>query len=182
MESKQLRYKQRYLYAIPSSDSDLKRRVCKELDEIVQGIILLLKDDELAWYLFFEETDCEEICEPSESLPFCFCSTESLAGYELTHVRSYIRLFPNSPLATLFKAYFGYKQEPLFEDEEEEKMFSLSSEDDPFDVMLVIIMKPLISSVLIPDYRTPFRLFEALFWLLGCSPTYITKRAIMKTP
>lgn len=67
VESKQLRYKQRQLFAIPSSNDTLKRQVSTELNEIVEGIVLLRKPDDLGWKIFFEEKDDEEIgklCSP----------------------------------------------------------------------------------------------------------------------
>ncbi|PPQ64992.1 hypothetical protein CVT26_015701, partial [Gymnopilus dilepis] len=121
IESKQLRYKQRYLSSIPASKSSLKSQVSKELDELVEGYILLKKADELAWKLYFESRDCEDA-----------------SGYDLKQVRDYIRLFPTSALASLFRGYFAYKEEQLVEDEEDEEereLFDLVDED-PVDAVL----------------------------------------------
>ncbi|KAF8972954.1 hypothetical protein BDZ97DRAFT_1900816 [Flammula alnicola] len=122
VEAKQLRYKQRYLYSIPSTKETLllKQKISRELDELVDGIVLLQKPDELGWKMFFEGKDCENLSE-----------------YDREHVRAYIRLFPDSGLATLFRGYFAYKQETLSEDEDEdeEDIFALNDED-PVDTIL----------------------------------------------
>lgn len=62
-ESKLLRYKQRYLYALPDTEegASAKISVLKELDELVNGIVLLRIPDELAWMIYLEGQDCEII-------------------------------------------------------------------------------------------------------------------------
>ncbi|KAF9484467.1 TPR-like protein [Pholiota conissans] len=121
IEAKQLRYKQQYLQSIPATADGraLKQKVAHELDELVQGIVLLKKPDELGWRMHFEGTDCEDLSE-----------------YGRDHVRSYIRLFPESALSSLFRGYFAYNQEVLSEDEEEQALFSLDEDVDPLDTIL----------------------------------------------
>ncbi|KDR75408.1 hypothetical protein GALMADRAFT_98862 [Galerina marginata CBS 339.88] len=118
IETKQLRYKQEYLYSIPPSNEALKLQVSTELDELVEGIILLHKPDDLGWKLYFEAKDCED---PSE--------------YDRGHVREYIKLFPDSALASLFIGYFAYKGERLSDDEETEEIFN-ANDEDPVDTIL----------------------------------------------
>ena len=65
IESKQLRNKHKYLHSIPPTKEHLplKRRISSELDDLVDGIILLHKEDELAWSIFFESRDCEDMSQ-----------------------------------------------------------------------------------------------------------------------
>ena len=65
IEAKQLRYKQQYLQSIPATADGraLKKKVAHDLDELVQGIVLLKKPDELGWRMHFEGADCEDLCE-----------------------------------------------------------------------------------------------------------------------
>ncbi|KAH9485295.1 Superkiller protein 3 [Psilocybe cubensis] len=118
VEAKQLRYKQRQLFSIPPSNQTLKCKVYTELKEIVEGIVLLKKPDDLGWKLYFEEQDCEEIPE-----------------YGRNYVQQYIRLFPESALASAFKGYFSYRRETLFEGEEDAELYTLTDED-PVDTLL----------------------------------------------
>jgi hypothetical protein len=62
-ESKLLRHRQRYLYAIPVSgeSAPLKTRIAGELESLVDGIVLLGIPDLLAWNLFINSKDCETI-------------------------------------------------------------------------------------------------------------------------
>jgi hypothetical protein len=64
-ESKQLRNKQKYLHSIPATKEKLplKQRISSEVDELVDGIILLRKPDELGWNIFFESRDCEDMSQ-----------------------------------------------------------------------------------------------------------------------
>ncbi|KAF9529299.1 superkiller protein 3 [Crepidotus variabilis] len=118
IETKQLRHKRRYLLAIPSTKEQLslKHKVSKELDELVDAIVLLKKPDELGWRLHFESVDCEDT-----------------VSYDLDQIRDYIRLFPNTALATLFLGYYAYKQIALWDEDEEEAEIAI---DDPADMIL----------------------------------------------
>ena len=62
-ESKLLRYKQRYQHALPLDGNGIaeKRRIGHEIDDIVNGIVLLNIADELAWLLFLDAQDNESI-------------------------------------------------------------------------------------------------------------------------
>lgn len=59
-ESKLLRYKQRYLEALPEGAA-AKSAILRELDELVNGAVLLGIPDEFAWMIFLEAQDCETI-------------------------------------------------------------------------------------------------------------------------
>lgn len=52
-------------------------------------------------------------------------------------MRDYIRLFPDSALASLFKGYFLYKREPLSEEEDPDDNFDTVNDEDPMDIILV---------------------------------------------
>ena len=60
-----------------------------------------------------------------------FCS---LAGYDKEHVRKYIKLFPDSTLASLFKGYLACMNTLIADDDEE---LSLYVPTDPVDTLLV---------------------------------------------
>ncbi|KAJ3501664.1 hypothetical protein NLJ89_g9238 [Agrocybe chaxingu] len=117
IDAKQLRHKQQYLASIPltKETASLKLQILNELDELVEGIVLLRKPDELGWKLFFERKDCED-----------------MSGYDHEHVRQYITLFPETPLASLFKGYFAYWQETLVGDED---LYTILDED-PLDTVM----------------------------------------------
>lgn len=114
-ESKLLRWKERRLYSLPHS---LKLPLSQQLDEIVNGIVLLNTPDELGWKIFFEGHDCED-----------------MSGYDKEHVRKYIKLFSDSPLASLFKGYFACMNTPIADDDEELSFF-VSTDVDPVDTLL----------------------------------------------
>lgn len=64
VEAKQLRYKQQYLQSLPSSKESaaLKEKAARELEDIIEGIVLLQKPDELGWRIFLETRDYEHLC------------------------------------------------------------------------------------------------------------------------
>ncbi|KAG6908388.1 hypothetical protein DXG01_004817 [Tephrocybe rancida] len=104
IDVKMLRFKNRYLHAIPDTTEFLqeKSRVLSEVDELVKGVIILQIPDELAWTIYLDSMDCETI-----------------AGYDHGHVRTFIELFPSSPTSSLLKGYFSYMNIPLSDGDEE---------------------------------------------------------------
>ena len=62
-EATLLRYKRRYLHTLPCTGeyATVKWNVSRELDELVNGAVLLRVPDELAWVTFLEGQDCENI-------------------------------------------------------------------------------------------------------------------------
>lgn len=117
-ESKLIRYKQRYLYAIPDTEksASAKTVALKELDELVNGVVLLGIPDELAWTIFLEGQDCDNI-----------------AAYDRALMRQFMALFSTSPIALLLGGYFSYIGVPIA-DEEGKPLIVL--EDDPFDTII----------------------------------------------
>ncbi len=65
-ESKLLRMKQTHLFSIPadSKNKDKKARLAAEVEELINGIVLLKIPDELAWTLLTESKDAERIGNP----------------------------------------------------------------------------------------------------------------------
>ena len=102
----------------------------------MEGIVLLNTPDKLGWKIFFEGRDCEDMCK----LPL-FCTIQLLifcliAGYDKEHVREYIKLFPDSTLASLFKGYFACMDMLVADDDEEHSLY-VPTDADPADTLLV---------------------------------------------
>jgi len=144
VDAKVLKSKQKYLSAIPSTKEDmpLKRQVSKELDELLDAIVLLHKPDELGWKLYLEGRDCEDMGTSRLDPALMRLKNLCPGGYPREQVQEYIQLFPTSPLATLFRGYFTYKNEALFDDDDDEPNEPL---DDPLDAVLVSIMPYLVN-------------------------------------
>lgn len=62
-ESKLLRHYRRYLHALPATGefNSLKAEVSAELQNLVNGAVILRIPDELAWMIFIEGKDCDTI-------------------------------------------------------------------------------------------------------------------------
>jgi superkiller protein 3 len=58
-ESKLLKHRQMYLHALPPGSEKVK--IAKEVDELVNGVIVLGIPNELAWGIFLESKDCDTI-------------------------------------------------------------------------------------------------------------------------
>ncbi|KAJ3841697.1 TPR-like protein [Lentinula raphanica] len=101
-ESKLLRYKHQYMISLPPG-VDTKEKVIKEIDDLISGMVLLHIPDDLAWTLFLEQKDVENI-----------------DGYNYDLLREFIVLFPSHSLARLLKGYFIYKQLPISDATKEE--------------------------------------------------------------
>lgn len=115
-ESKLLRLKQRLLNALPAAQ---KAKVAAELDELVSGMVLLGIRDELAWTLFIENKDAEHI-----------------EDYDFNVVGRLCRLFPESHLAQLITAYFGYMSIEIPDEEEESKQEQAKGDIDYVDIII----------------------------------------------
>ncbi|KAK0232722.1 TPR-like protein [Armillaria fumosa] len=102
-ETKLLRHKQQYMYALPNT-SEKKQTISQEVEDLINGTIILQLPDELAWSLFLERKDVETIDD-----------------YEYSLLRQYMALFPSLPLASMLKGYFVYNGIPLGDDEEDEE-------------------------------------------------------------
>ncbi|KAJ7188466.1 TPR-like protein [Mycena filopes] len=101
-DAKLLRYRHRYLCALPLS-GDRKAAASREVDDLVAGTITLGIPDELAWMLCFDGQD-----------------SIGIENYGLPILRQFMNLFPSLPLTTLLKAYFMYMDIPLVETEDDD--------------------------------------------------------------
>ncbi|KAG6820878.1 hypothetical protein H0H93_010222 [Arthromyces matolae] len=122
-EAKLLRHKQRYLYAIPNTPefAGEKSKMLEQVDGLIQGAIILKIPDEQAWTMHLESMDCENV-----------------SGYDRELVKSYIMMFPSSPISTLLKGYFLYKNIPLSkaQDDSDNESIKETEKEDPFDTIL----------------------------------------------
>jgi superkiller protein 3 len=116
-ESKLIRHKQQYLHALPASST--KTALLNDLEELVNGVVLLGIPDELAWTICLEGKNHDTIGK--SNLGF-YLKTKlnfgNLEGFGFTFLRQMINLFPDRPLMSLLKAYFAYVGIPLSSDEE----------------------------------------------------------------
>ncbi|EFI28195.1 superkiller protein 3 SKI3 [Coprinopsis cinerea okayama7 len=103
-ESKLLRYKQKHLYSIPASDEKTKGKLLKELEELVQGAILLKRRDERTWCLFLDWQDYEDVADIDQGL-----------------LKTFVELFPENALSEVVRGYFWFHNIRLEEDEERDK-------------------------------------------------------------
>ncbi|KAI0027005.1 TPR-like protein [Vararia minispora EC-137] len=125
-ESKLLRHKQAYFHSLPSSGelSDRKMQLAKEVQELVDGIVLLSIPDELAWTIFIENKDAE-----------------SIDDYDIPVLKRFITIFPASPLSRFIRAYLIYSGKVKARDEDDDddsgsEAGPTPDDDDPFNVML----------------------------------------------
>ncbi|KAI0743910.1 TPR-like protein [Daedaleopsis nitida] len=101
-ELKLLRMKQLHLFSVDSKHKAEKARLAEEVEDLINGIILLKIPVEFAWSLKIESQDAARI-----------------EDYDFGTLRQFIDLFPLSPLAQLLRAYFKYMSVPLQEDGDE---------------------------------------------------------------
>lgn len=59
-ETKLLKHKQQYMYALPNA-SEKKQTISQEVEDLINGAIILQLPDELAWSLYLERKDVETI-------------------------------------------------------------------------------------------------------------------------
>ncbi|PCH43840.1 hypothetical protein WOLCODRAFT_138620 [Wolfiporia cocos MD-104 SS10] len=121
-ESKLLRLKQRYLHVLPATGelAAQKAKVAAELEELINGMVLLEIRDELAWSLFIDSKDVETIEE-----------------YDFTILRRFVRLFPDSVTTKLIAGYFGYMGIPLAVGDEDEAQKQPIAEDEDFIGLII---------------------------------------------
>ncbi|KAJ4468236.1 TPR-like protein [Lentinula aciculospora] len=102
-DSKLLRYKHQYMISLPASGETMKKKeeVIKEIEGLISGAVLLHIPDELAWRLFLESRNVENI-----------------DGYDYTLLQEFMSLFPSHRLSSLLNGYFIYMQIPISDDAE----------------------------------------------------------------
>lgn len=138
-EAKLIVHKQKYFYALPTTSSE-KATLGKELDELVEGVVVIGVPDELSWSMFLEGKDTDTIGLCLISLVQVELLRAVIVGYGLDHLRQYMRLLPATPLARLLEGYFLYTGTPLEVDEDddgEEHPRKVVDDRDPFDIIMV---------------------------------------------
>ncbi|KAG9127255.1 Superkiller protein 3 [Ceratobasidium sp. 392] len=97
-ESKLLRHRQRYLYALPTTPeyASEKHAAYKVVEDMASGAVLLGFADELAWLCYMENLDVYDI-----------------EGYDFGIFRKFSKLFSGTPLANLLGAYLQYLSIPI---------------------------------------------------------------------
>ncbi|CAL1707991.1 unnamed protein product [Somion occarium] len=121
-ESKLLHLKQQLLYALPTTGklATQKARLREEVNELVNGMVLIGIPNELAWNIYIEGRDAETIEE-----------------YDIGILRKYMKFFPTLPLSKLLYGYFGYWDIPL--SEEDDPNGDKNQENEEEDYMGVIL-------------------------------------------
>lgn len=156
-ESKLLRHKQQLLFSLPSAITtapnatvkpevvEKKKALAKEVEELVEGMVLLKVPDELAWNLVIEGRDVDTIGMYS-SIAFRRSKHNYYSeNYNFKSLREYIRLFPSSPLTNMIRGYVVYMDLPTLdpepdeqdEDEEAVELTPIEDQSAAFDIMLV---------------------------------------------
>ncbi|KAG8910291.1 Superkiller protein 3, partial [Tulasnella sp. 408] len=125
-EAKLLRQRHNLLTATPASGKTAqeKQTLRAEVEELVNGCVLLKIPDSLAWNMHIER-----------------CDYEHLEDYPTSILQQYLQLLPNERLCLMIKALLLFQGQPLTEDEEEEedgkkKPKQDEEEEDPFALAL----------------------------------------------
>ncbi|QRW08082.1 superkiller protein 3 [Ceratobasidium sp. AG-Ba] len=147
-ESKLLRHRQRYLYALPITPeyASEKHAAYKVVEDMASGAVLLGIADELAWSCYMENLDVYDI-----------------EGYDFGIFRRFSKLFPGTPLANLLGAYLQYLSIPVDDDESEavsETVVAPEAENsyDPVDTILTNLAK-------LPHSIVAHRIAGEIYWL-----------------
>ncbi|KAH8093923.1 TPR-like protein [Cristinia sonorae] len=114
-ESKLLRHRQQLLQALPSTGelAARKAKIASELQDLVNGMVLLEIPDEVAWLIYIEGKDALTI-----------------DGYGLDIFRKYIRIFPGTDMSKLLHGYLAYHGLPSKDEEDGDSGDGLDSERD----------------------------------------------------
>ncbi|KIO22864.1 hypothetical protein M407DRAFT_27663, partial [Tulasnella calospora MUT 4182] len=124
-EAKLLRQRHNLLTATPASGSTAqeKKSLQAEVEELVNGFVLLKIPDSLAWNAYIER-----------------CNYERLEDYPTSTLQQYLQLLPNENLCSMIKAFLLFHGQPLTEDEEdsdsEKQVKQEEEEEDPFALAL----------------------------------------------
>lgn len=144
-ESKLLRHKRLYLSALPASGekADEKKKLATEVQDLVNGMVLLRIPDELAWTIFIDGKNSETVGAMAFLVRPLSSLTSSAEDYNFSILRQFVELFPSAALARLIRGYLLYMGLPLTEDEDnlEEPAGSPPENEDPFDLMLVCMAR-----------------------------------------
>ena len=94
------------------------------------------------------------------------------AGYDRDHVQEYIRLFPDSPLASMWKGYFAYVEVPLWDGDDNEAP-ALSLLDDPVDIVMVRLSLFVLISLNTEEPRVRIWIYLIAYWEIGSLQNFI---------
>ncbi|KAG8720783.1 Superkiller protein 3 [Ceratobasidium sp. 394] len=146
-ESKLLRHRQRYLYALPTTPeyASEKHAAYKVVEDMASGAVLLGFADELAWSCYLENLDAYDI-----------------EGYDFGILRKFSKLFPGTPLANLLGAYLQYLSIPIDDDESEAISETVVAQEtdnsyDPVDAILTNLAK-------LPQSIVAHRIAGEIYW------------------
>ncbi|KAH7915212.1 superkiller protein 3 [Hygrophoropsis aurantiaca] len=121
-ESKLVRIKQQYYFALPITDPD-KVKIGSELDDLVSGMVTINIPDELAWSIFLEGKD-----------------VDSIEGYDFNVLQQYMDIFPDTPFSKLLSGYFLYNGVQISDHESSDGDDKKPDENDyavdPYDKIL----------------------------------------------
>ncbi|RXW12392.1 hypothetical protein EST38_g13464 [Candolleomyces aberdarensis] len=90
-EAKLIQFKQKHLYSTPATGVKVKGKLREELENLIDGVVLIRRPNEEAWLLYLDWQDWEKF--------------EDL---DLSTLRAYVELFPDSSLASIVKGYLFY--------------------------------------------------------------------------
>lgn len=134
-ESKLFSHKQRLMSAIPSSGQG-RAQVSEELEEMVNGIVLLGIQNEDVWRYYLEGQDVYSLGEPLSFIYHHGLTPVGEEEYDVSVLHKFLALFPYSAFATLILAYFAYAGLPPTTDCESPPPLTIEYEDS-FDVIQV---------------------------------------------
>ncbi|TFK25481.1 superkiller protein 3 SKI3 [Coprinopsis marcescibilis] len=103
-EAKLLRLTRRHLLSIPQANHDQKTRLLQELEDLVQGGVLLKRPDELAWEMCLEWQDYVDVDE-----------------IDTANLFSYLEIFPKNNLSEVLRAYLLFRNIHWLRDDVESK-------------------------------------------------------------
>lgn len=116
-EAKLLNLRLRYLTAL--SEGDKKEKVAGEVEEMIDGIVLLGIPNEVAWTMAIEGKD-----------------TNKIEGYDYKLLQQFIGLFPQSPLSRLISGWFAYNDIPVDgEDDDANQKHTIDPEEALDEIM-----------------------------------------------
>ena len=137
-ESKLFSHKQRLMSVVPSSGgfSKQKGQMSEELEEMVNGIVLLNIPNEPVWRYYLEGQDVYSLGKRTLSVRDGGLTSADEEEYDVSVLQKFVALFPYSVLANLVLAYFAYTGIQPTTDPESPPPATIEY-DDSFDVIQV---------------------------------------------
>ncbi|KAF8342132.1 TPR-like protein [Cantharellus anzutake] len=151
-EGKILRHKLQLLYALPPADH-AKTQLRQEIDDIVQGTVLIEVPDQLAWTIAIESKNARTV-----------------EMYDISLLRSYVRLFPASPLSNVISGCMYCLGIPLFGETEADAEEAKRFRDMDYEVAFQLASDGLADC---QDSILAYRLITAVYASEGDYPSVI---------